>query len=127
MGALEHGTGARRKELGSMKIVINTCFGGFGLSKEAVTRMADRGCPEAIQHLANVKMWNADEGGTLWHDLSIIPRDDRDLVDAVKHLGVQADGNYARLRIVEIPDDVKFYIADYDGVEHIAEVHRTWN
>ena len=27
----------------------------------------------------------------------------------------------------EIPDDVNWYIAEYDGIEHIAERHRTWS
>jgi hypothetical protein len=30
------------------------------------------------------------------------------------------------LEIVEIPDDVEYTIEEYDGLEHIAEKHRTW-
>jgi hypothetical protein len=30
------------------------------------------------------------------------------------------------LRIVEIPDGVEWHISEYDGIEHIAENHRTW-
>jgi hypothetical protein len=32
----------------------------------------------------------------------------------------------AELEVVEIPDDVEWIIVDYDGMEHIAEKHRTW-
>jgi hypothetical protein len=28
--------------------------------------------------------------------------------------------------VIEIPDDVEWIIVDYDGMEHIAEKHRTW-
>jgi len=28
---------------------------------------------------------------------------------------------------VEIPDDVKWHIHEYDGLEHVAEDHRTWS
>jgi hypothetical protein len=28
--------------------------------------------------------------------------------------------------VVEIPDDVNWQVEEYDGMEHIAEKHRTW-
>jgi len=28
---------------------------------------------------------------------------------------------------VEVPDDVDWYVEEYDGLEHIAERHRTWH
>jgi len=31
------------------------------------------------------------------------------------------------LKIVEVPDDANWYIAEYDGLEHVAERHRTWS
>ena len=37
-----------------------------------------------------------------------------------------ADGDHAQLRIVDIPDDVNWYIDDYDGIETVREHHRTW-
>jgi hypothetical protein len=56
-----------------------------------------------------------------------IPRDDADLVAVVEELGSAADGRCAKLRIVEVPDDVKWEIDEYDGSEHVAEIHRTWS
>lgn len=55
-----------------------------------------------------------------------IKRDDPVLVEVVRELGDKADGEYASLEIVEIPDDVKWTIEEYDGAEHVAEQHRTW-
>jgi hypothetical protein len=31
------------------------------------------------------------------------------------------------LEIIDIPDDVKWHIAEYGGTEWIAEDHRTWS
>jgi len=55
-----------------------------------------------------------------------IKRDDPALVEVVRELGEKADGACANLEIVEIPDDVKWTIEEYDGDEWVAEQHRTW-
>ena len=28
--------------------------------------------------------------------------------------------------MTKIPDDVEWYVEEYDGIEWVAEVHRTW-
>jgi hypothetical protein len=42
-------------------------------------------------------------------------------------LGAEANGRYAQLKIVTIPDGIEWEIEEYDGNEHIAEQHRTWS
>jgi len=37
-----------------------------------------------------------------------------------------ADGYYCKLKVVEVPDDIKWYIHDYDGLESVHECHRSW-
>jgi hypothetical protein len=49
------------------------------------------------------------------------------LVQVVEELGEFADGRHAELKIVEIPDDVEWQIDEYDGLEWVAEKHRTWS
>lgn len=88
------------------EIVVNRCFGGFGLSEEAYEYM---GLP-----------W---DGYGFTRDL---PRDDPKLVACVKELGEAANGIFAELDIVAIPDDVDWEIQEYDGREWVAEKHRTW-
>jgi hypothetical protein len=45
----------------------------------------------------------------------------------VQELGEAANGQYAKLKVVTIPDDVEWTIEEYDGMEWIAEAHRTWS
>ena len=55
-----------------------------------------------------------------------IKRNDPALVQTVQELGEKANGDYAKLVIVEIPDGTEWTVEEYDGMEHISEVHRTW-
>lgn len=48
------------------------------------------------------------------------------LVQVVEELGSAANGRFASLKIIEIPDDIKWQIEEYDGCEWVAEQHRTW-
>jgi hypothetical protein len=48
------------------------------------------------------------------------------LIQVVEELGDGANGYFAKLKIVEIPDDVLWQIEEYDGKEWVAEQHRTW-
>lgn len=67
---------------------------------------------------------------TLYRDYSIdnrdIPRNDPILIQVVEELGEKANGRCAELRIIEIPDDIEWEITEYDGIESVAEKHRTW-
>lgn len=49
------------------------------------------------------------------------------LISVIEDLGNKANGTYAELKVVEIPDDVNYYIDDYDGLESIHERHRIWD
>jgi hypothetical protein len=55
-----------------------------------------------------------------------IARDDCDLVDVVEKLGAKANGPVSTLEVIEIPGDVVWQIEECEGLEHVAEAHRTW-
>ncbi len=55
-----------------------------------------------------------------------IARDDPVLVQVVKELGSVANGSHAELKVVSVPADVEWEIEEYDGLEWVAEKHRTW-
>lgn len=146
-----------------MKIVINACFGGFGLSNKAKYAIALRknGGREPAIYRMNVHdqltrttrddllaakfgswyvMLPKDEGGTVEYDTvkekdllkdvgsyNYRGRVDADLVAVVEDLGSdEASDSCARLKVVDVPDDVDWTISDYDGYERVEEVHRTW-
>jgi hypothetical protein len=70
--------------------------------------------------------WNQKYKDQTFSD-SDLCRADPLLVQVVEELGEFADGRHAELKIVEIPDDVKWQIDEYDGLEWVAEKHRTWS
>lgn len=90
-----------------MKIVINTCFGGFNISKEAKA---------LYEIITSIEAFPYE-----------MQRDDPVLIKIVEDLGAEANGSYAKLKVVEIPDDVDWAIDEYDGKERVAEKHRTWS
>ena len=84
-----------------MKVVINTCYGGFELSDKA------------MEMLGIDYSWK-------------IERNDPNLIKVVESLGEEANGRFSCLKVIEIPDDVEWFIDDHDGVESIHEKHRVW-
>jgi hypothetical protein len=91
------------------KIVINVCHGGFGLSEEATERY------KQLEGITDLDWWAGS-----------IERDDPRLIQVVEEFGPLVNDRCSELKIVEIPYDVKWHIAEYDGYEHVAEDHRTW-
>ena len=118
-----------------MKVVINDCYGGFGLSDEAITRYAEiKGIqlwPETSEYGHTIHWTCPPEERQDGHgphlDEYLLDRDDPVLIQVVEELGAKADGKYAKLKIVEIPDWVRWQVSEYDGNEWIAEEHRTWS
>ena len=144
-----------------MKVVINNCHGGFGLSDDAVVRYheilgkevwitGDDYFPTYSLVPPNERQDVGLKYGSPanWHEMSMeekanwnetynkqtfyardLERNDPLLIQVVEELRKGADGDHAELKIVEIPDDLNgnWYVAEYDGLEHIAERHRTWS
>ena len=115
----------------TQKIVINTIHGGFGLSHEAILRYAEiKGLnlksKESDLKLRSLVLYDYTVDGEFW-SCRDIDRDDPALIQVIEEIDDLANGDYAFLKIVEIPDDVKWVIEEYDGCEWVAEVHRTWS
>jgi len=92
-----------------MKVVINKCFGDFGLSEKAFNRYNELSPTKAVYEFD-------------------IKRDDPFLIQAIEEIGIiVSGGKHSELKIVDIPNDVAWYVDDYDGMETIRESHRTWD
>ena len=83
-----------------MKVVINTCYGGFGLSEEARERYVE---------LTGSKP-------AYWYDMN---RADPYLIQVVEELGPDADGPHSDLKVVNVEAGRWFRINEYDGYEKI--------
>ena len=133
------------------KIVINKCFGGFGLSHKAVMRYAElKGItlfpyiddisksvykeratidnPEILIHYYKKPHdeVSKDEGNDCYFNERDIPRDDPLLIQIIKEMGKSANARFAKLKVVKIPDNIDWEIDEYDGSESIEEKHRSW-
>ena len=135
-----------------MKIVINKCYGGFGLSSAAIKSLIESkssliekksveeygGGNNPIGESKDVGDGFSTHGyfeGVLVKEGNVYflkreyeedIRDHEDLIKVVETLGKEANGRYGSLGIVEIPPGIDWEIKEYDGIEWIAECHRTW-
>lgn len=115
------------------KVIINDSFGGFSFSKQAVVWLRERGYQPAFGETLPGEKW-PDTGKVRdgyefnsYLRLNDAQRADALPVQCVEALGKKANGACAELKVVEVPDDAEWHIHEYDGLEHVAENHRTWN
>ena len=87
-----------------IEVVINKCYGGFGLSKEGMAEY------NKLNPLIEYD----------WE----IERDDPHLVSVVKKLGELASDGLSNLQIVEV-QEAGCDISEYDGYESVCESHDT--
>jgi len=131
-----------------MKIVINKKYGGFGLSHKAVMRYAELCEFKLYPWLDDItkKVYGEDikiddprlplvhyskhptnHSNKYYFSSRDIERTDPNLIKVIKELGKEANSQFSNLQIIDIPDDVEWEIKEYDGMEWIAEKHRTWS
>lgn len=136
-----------------MKIVINSCYGGFSLSDKATKLYWERklGVPVFIVQqtgyypnysykISEGEEDSFDSYASTTNNLELFEkdfnnyyltnrpeeRDDPVLIQVVEELGKEANGTCANLNIIEIPEDVCWEISEYDGYERVEETHRSW-
>ena len=100
----------------SIKVVINTCYGGFTISKACAELMASLGSDDAKKLLeAHLDLeWY----GYLGFDYS---RHCKFLVRAVEELGDRsAAGSCSKLAVITLKGN-KYIIQEYDGLESVVE------
>ncbi len=111
------------------KIIINKSYDEFCVSHKAFLRLRELGQQEALQEPNRSEHWPAAAGPrepSLNQYGKLIPRDDQTLVRVVEELREAANGHAAALKVVAIPDEVKWLITKAEGGEQVSEAHRTW-
>ena len=138
-----------------MKVVVNRCFGCFGLSplaEKEYLKLLGKECYHYKQDFDSktkntyVKVNDAtssfittvtkDFGERFVFDwerdkdayfyYGNLERTDENLIKVVEMLGDKANGDCAQLEVVEIPDGTQYEIDEYDGKESIHEIHQSW-
>jgi len=127
-----------------VKVIVNRCFGGFGLSDKAKEMLIDQGIKvfeswedvpkddtePQIYLVKNHKFRNImgkySLGGKIWPD-DIEFRTCPLIIEIVEKLGKESWSDYSELEIIDVPRDKnKLIICEYDGNEWVAEKHKTW-
>ena len=135
------------------KVILNKCFGGFGLSKEAYELYAKKKGIDVFHYTQeNLKKeiytYATDDNRTFdfyftkdFGDNVYISdedfkkyflkldekfREDKTLIEVVEELGEKANAFYSNLKIVEIPDDLDYVIDNYDGIETLHQKVKEW-
>lgn len=80
-----------------MKIVINTCYGGFGINNRWEAKNCEKDCNEDCRECAK-------------------------LIRAIEERE-NVDDNFSKLAVVEFPDEATDYeLLEYDGIESVLYV-----
>lgn len=153
-----------------MKVILNKCYGGFGISPMAYKLYAEKKGIELYPYVEDNSNYSS-KGETIYHKVdwtdkrinrilivhyftkdlgeSIIEnknnksefneiyknyslyikgnyRTDPVLVEVVEELRGKANGNFADLVVVEIPDGMEYTIDEYDGVETLHQKVWEW-
>jgi hypothetical protein len=85
------------------KVAYNACYGGFSLSDAAIKRYAE------IKGVSAESFYDRD-----------LERNDPALIQVIEELGRDADGECAKLRIVDLPAGTQYRIDEYDGSESVT-------
>ena len=135
------------------KVILNKCFGGFGVSKEAYELYAKKKGIDVFHYTQkNLKneiytyatddnrsfdfYFTKDFGDNVYIsdedfkkyflNLDENFREDKTLIEVVEELGEKANTFYSNLKIVEIPDDLDYVIDNYDGIETLHQKVQEW-
>ena len=136
------------------KVILNKCYGGFDVSKEAYmlyakkkgltlylyeSNFVDRkfiykkvnNADSIFRHYFtkdmgdNVEISNEDYDKYCLY-LRDEHREDPVLIEVVEELGEKASGRFGNLQVVEIPDDLDYVIDEYDGIETLHQKVQEW-
>jgi hypothetical protein len=124
--------------VGEIEVVINNCYGGFGLSDKACEALIAKGWPvveadevdDYEKTPYSIIQWSPGSNMLIKYAPNYGNqngfRSHPDVVAVVKALGKAVNSDYSDLKVIKIPDNVEWCITEYDGIEQVEEVHQSW-
>ena len=137
-----------------MKVILNKCYGGFGVSQEAYELYAKKKGIEIFSYKLECRndkpiYRKTDTGSSiLTHvftkdfgdyvelsddnsekyilELRGNHREDPVLIEVVEELGERANSPFSKLVVVDIPDGMEYEIDEYDGLETLHQKVKKW-
>ena len=130
-----------------MKVILNKCYGGFGLSDAAYQAYAKKRGLQLFTYDINCnKVSSKDNFWVTYFTKDFgehVDRTNKDvykyilrlnedyrtdpiLIEVIETLGEVANGFCSKLKIVDIPDGMEYVIDEYDGVETLHQKVREW-
>lgn len=106
-----------------MKVLVNDCYGGYGISIEAGKLWLKRKdiAYQIYEDYYNLMVSIDGETHNMTHYIS---RSDETLIEIYEEKGSEfVSGMHAELALEEIPDGCEYDIHEYDGMEYISS---TW-
>lgn len=116
------------------KVVYNACYGGWGVHEDAVKWMREQGDEEAKEATISGELYSDGSGPkesffktVHLHELSRTNELLVELVEGTADYDGRVSGDNADLRVAEVPDGVEWEVDEYDGIETVREVTRTFS
>lgn len=114
-------------------VAVNKEHGGFSISQEVVDILKENNIKMDLSGQEDSSFFPISEYGYFVHNKTFFIESDNyhecrtffPLIEAIRK-AKNPNGKLSHIEIVEIPDDIKWYIDDYDGFEIVREEHRTW-
>ena len=137
-----------------MKVILNKCYGGFGVSQEAYELYAKKKGIELFAYKLEIVSGKpiykkTNTGSSIFTitftkdfgdyidlsdgisekyilELRSNHREDPVLIEVVEELGERANSPFSKLVVVDIPDGMEYEVDDYDGVETLHQKVEKW-
>lgn len=107
-----------------MKLLINVCYGGYGISDEAIVLWAQKKNIALIKNTTEYGDYSYYMDGDKIISGHDIDRDDPTIIEVFEELGSErTSGDHGQLSLVELPDGCEYELTEFDGWESIAN---TW-
>lgn len=103
------------------KVIYSNCFGGFGLSNEAIRMYLKlKGIEFREKNESFGNLFEYDEDGKVeYFSVYDLDRADPILIQVVETLGAKANSRFSDLKIIDLPPGTKYRIQEYDGNEWV--------